>query len=206
MDELSKNLMNELSRKQKIRRLAESAIMITLSTILAEFAVFSLPYGGSVTLFSQLPMVIISYRYGIKWGAFTGLTMAVIQLLFGLENFSWVSGITAYLILIFADYIIAFGALGFGGMFRNKIKNQTVALTLGSIVVSLIRYACHFVSGATIWGGYAGEDTPVWLYSLTYNGSYMIPELIITAIGAVVVASIFDLTSPEVKVRERNKA
>ena len=196
--------MEKLTKKQKTRRLAESAIMLALSTILAEFAVFKLPYGGSVTLFSQLPMVVISYRYGVKWGAFTGLVMAVIQMLFGLENFTWVSGIVAYLILIFADYIVAFGVLGLGGMFKNKIKNQAVSLALGSIVVSLVRYVCHFISGVTIWSSYA-EGASVWEYSLTYNGSYMIPELIITAVGAVIVGSVFDLFSPEIKTLKHKK-
>lgn len=196
--------MEKLTKKQKTRRLAESAIMLALSTILAEFAVFKLPYGGSVTLFSQLPMVVISYRYGVKWGAFTGLVMAVIQMLFGLENFTWVSGIVAYLILIFADYIVAFGVLGLGGMFKNKIKNQAVSLALGSIVVSLVRYVCHFISGVTIWSTYA-EGASVWEYSLTYNGSYMIPELIITAVGAVIVGSVFDLSSPEIKTLKYKK-
>lgn len=190
------------TKQQKIRRLAESAVMLALSTVLAEFAVFKLPYGGSVTLFSQLPMIVVSYRYGIKWGSFTGLVMAVIQLLFGLENFTYVSGVLSYLILVFADYIIAFGVLGLGGMFRKKIKNQAVALAFGSTVVSLIRYACHFVSGATIWGDYA-EGLAVWKYSLTYNGTYMIPELIITVAGAVAVGLIFDLSSPELKVKKK---
>ena len=194
--------MENLTKKQKIRRLAESAIMLALSTILAEFAVFKLPYGGSVTLFSQLPLVIISYRYGIKWGSFTGLVMAGIQMIFGLENFSYVSGIWAYLILIFADYIVAFGVLGLGGMFKNKIRNQSVALALGSVVVSLIRFLCHFISGVTIWSSYA-EGTSVWAYSLTYNASYMLPELIITAIGAFSIASLFDLSSPEIKVKRK---
>lgn len=196
--------MEKLTKKQKTRRLAESAIMLALSTILAEFAVFKLPYGGSVTLFSQLPMVVISYRYGVKWGAFTGLVMAVIQMLFGLENFTWVSGIVAYLILIFADYIVAFGVLGLGGMFKNKIKNQAVSLALGSIVVSLVRYVCHFISGVTIWSSYA-EGVSVWEYSLTYNGSYMIPELIITAVGAAIVGSVFDLSSPEIRTLKHKK-
>lgn len=196
--------MEKLTKKQKIRRLAESAIMLALATILAEFAVFKLPYGGSVTLFSQLPLVVISYRYGIKWGSFTGLVMACIQMIFGLENFSYVSGIWAYLILIFADYIIAFGVLGLGGMFKNKTKSQSLELALGSIVVSLVRFLCHFISGVTIWSSYA-EDTSVWAYSLTYNASYMLPELIITAVGAVVIASLFDLTSPEIKVKNKSK-
>ena len=128
--------------------------------------------------------------------------MAGIQMIFGLENFSYVSGIGAYLILIFADYIVAFGVLGLGGMFKNKIRNQSVALALGSVVVSLIRFLCHFISGVTIWSSYA-EGTSVWAYSLTYNASYMLPELIITAIGAFGIASLFDLSSPEIKVKRK---
>lgn len=195
--------MKELNKQQKIRRLVESALMIALSTILAELAVIKFPYGGSVTVFSQLPVIIISYRYGMKWGAGTGLAMALIQMIFGLENFSYVSGIVAYLILLFGDYIIAFTALGLGGMFRNKIKNQALGLTLGSIVVTTVRFICHFITGVTIWGDYSNGASSVWIYSLTYNGGYMLPELIITAIGAFAVGSLFDLTSPEIKVKSK---
>ena len=198
--------METLTKKEKIRRLVESALMLALSTVLAELPVVPFPFGGSVTIFSQVPMVVVSYRYGIKWGAFTGLCMGVIQMLFGMGNFAYVSGIAAYLILAFADYIIAFGALGFGGMFRNKIKNPVVAIALGGAVVSVIRFICHFVSGVTIWGDYAEGAQAVWEYSLTYNAGYMVPELIITVVGCVVLASIFDLTSKEIKVKRRKKA
>ena len=74
----------ELTKKEKIRRLVESALMLALSTLLAEFAIIKFPFGGSVTIFSQVPMVFISYRYGIKWGAFAGLCMGIIQMLFGM--------------------------------------------------------------------------------------------------------------------------
>ncbi len=198
--------MKSLTKKEKIRRLVESALMLALSTLLAEFAIINFPFGGSVTIFSQVPMVFISYRYGIKWGAFTGLCMGVIQMLFGMGNFAYVSGISAYLILIFADYIIAFGALGFGGMFKNKIDNPAVALGLGGAVVSVIRFICHFISGVTIWGDYAEGAQAVWEYSLTYNAGYMLPELIITVVGCVVIASIFDLSSPEIKIRKGKRA
>jgi thiamine transporter len=197
--------MNKTSKNNKIRRVAESAVMLALATVLSELAVFKLPYGGSVTLFSQVPMIVISYRYGIKWGAFSGLVMGVIQMFFGLGNFSYVSGIVAYLILIFADYIIAFGALGFGGMFRNRMKNDAVAMALGGGIVSVIRFICHFISGVTIWGDYSnGSMGAVW-YSLTYNGSYMIPELIITVIGCAVIGGIFDIKSAEIKAKISKK-
>ena len=197
--------MENLTKKQKTIRLVETAIMLAFSTILAELPVIEFPFGGSVTIFSQVPMVVVSYRYGVKWGAFAGLSMGLIQMLFGMGNFAYVSGLVAYLILIFADYIIAFGALGFSGMFKNKIKNPVLSIALGAAAVSLIRFLCHFISGVTIWGDYAEGAQAVWLYSLTYNAGYMVPETVITVVGCVVLASLFDLTSPAIKVRKREK-
>ena len=82
--------MNKSTKNQKIRKIAETAIMLALATILSELAVVKLPFGGSVTFFSQVPMIVISYRYGIKWGAFSGLVMGAIQMFFepdsGLER------------------------------------------------------------------------------------------------------------------------
>lgn len=197
--------MSNLTKKQKIRRIVETALMLALSTILAELAVVKFPFGGSVTIFSQVPMVVISYRYGVKWGIFSGLAMGVIQMLFGLGNFAYVSGIVAYLILILADYIIAFGALGLGGMFRNIVKNQPLSLALGGAVVSVIRFLCHYISGVTIWGDYTNGAKEVWLYSLEYNGGYMLPELVITVVGCVVLGAVFDLKSPDLKILKSKK-
>lgn len=186
-----------------IQMLAESAIMLALSVALNELTPIQFPFGGSVTFFSQLPILIIGYRYGIGQGLLTGFTMGIVEMLFGLKNFSYVTGIGSYLILIFADYIVAFSVLGLGAMFKKKIKNQALALASAGAVVSVLRFICHFISGVTIWSGYA-EDTPVLVYSLTYNGGYMLPELILTVIGALAVGSIFDLTSP--KIRPLRKA
>lgn len=186
-----------------IQMLAESAIMLALSVALNELTPIQFPFGGSVTFFSQLPILIIGYRYGIGQGLLTGFTMGIVEMLFGLKNFSYVTGIGSYLILIFADYIVAFSVLGLGAMFKKKIKNQALALASAGAVVSVLRFICHFISGVTIWSGYA-EDTPVLIYSLTYNGGYMLPELILTVIGALAVGSLFDLTSP--KIRPLRKA
>ena len=197
--------MTNLTKKQKNRRLAESALMLALATILSELAVFSLPFGGSVTLFSQVPIILVSYRYGVKWGLTTGLAMSIIQLIFGIQNFSYVSGMTAFLILALCDYLIAFSALGLGGMFKFKIKNDILAISLGGVVVTVIRFICHFISGATIWKEYA-EGAPVLEYSFTYNASYMLPELIITVVGLVILAGIFDLNSIELKTKINKKS
>ena len=196
--------MQENRRISSIQKLAECGIMLALAVVLNEFTPFKLPFGGSVTFFAQLPIVVISYRHGLKWGLLTGFTMGVIEMLFGLENFSYVTGIAAYLILIFADYVIAFSALGLGGIFRKSIQNQALSLAAGGALVSVIRFVCHFVSGVTIWGGYA-EDTPVAIYSLTYNGSYMLPELIITVIGALVLGSLLDFRYERIRSLRRSK-
>ena len=195
----------ELSKKQKTKRLCETALMLALSVVLAEFAVIKLPYGGSVTLFSQLPVLLISYRFGIKWGMGAGLTLAVSQMLFGFENFSYVSGVAAYFILVLFDYVIAFTVLGAGGIFRRFFKNQTAALCTGAAVVSAVRFICHFISGVTIWQAYAG-DLPVWKYSLVYNGGFMLPELIITVAGVAGVSLLFELGGENVRIRNRANA
>ncbi len=196
--------MNDKKKIPTIQMLAESAIMLALSVVLNEFTPIKFPFGGSVTFFSQLPILVIGYRYGIKQGLFTGLAMGVIEMLFGLKNFSYVTGIKGYLILVLADYIIAFSVLGLGAMFKKKIKNQALSLASAGAVVSVLRFICHYISGVTIWSGYA-EDQPVWLYSLTYNGGYMLPELILTVVGALAVGSLLDLDSPKIKPLKHQK-
>lgn len=191
-----------MTKKQKIRRLVESAVMIALSTGLTLLPVIEFPFGGSVTVFSQVPIILIAFRYGTLWGAETGLVHGLIQMLFGLSNFSYVSGFGAYLVLIFADYVVAFAALSLGGAFKKLIKNQTVSIAVGAALASLVRYLCHFISGVTIWRASAG-DLPVWKYSLEYNGAYMLPELIITVVGVVIISLLFDITSENMRPRKR---
>ncbi len=184
----------------KTLRLTETAIMIAIAVILNELSVIKFPFGGSVTVFSQVPIVVLAYRYGTPWGLLSGVVMGIIQMIFGLKNFSYVTGIAAYLILALTDYLVAFGFLGFGGVFGNKIKNQSLALACGSALVSVLRLACHFISGIIIWKDYAPSNTikAIVKYSSEYNASYMIPELIVTVIGAVAIGKVFDLTSANI--------
>ncbi|MCH5317365.1 MAG: energy-coupled thiamine transporter ThiT [Eubacterium sp.] len=176
------------------RRLTETAVMIALATALSYVTIFKAPMGGSITLFSQVPIVIIGYRYGLKWGAVTGVIHGILQMLLqGLGNFAYVKGIVAYLILIFADYVLAFASLGIGGaLFKKAIKNQTASLALGAFVASLLRFICHFVSGVTIWGEYADGWQSVWAYSFGYNGFYMLFECIITVVAVVGLSFVLD--------------
>lgn len=184
----------------KIQIIAESAIMIALS--IALFAVSdAIPwpfiYGGGFSLFGQVPIIIVSYRHGIKNGLVASTALALFEMIMGFKNFSHVNGIVAWLVVALADYLIAFGCLGLGGIFKNKIKNQTAALVTGGISVCIIRFLCHFISGVTIWKGYTPENMLVGVYSLVYNGSYMLIETIITVIGLVAVSAVFNFKKKE---------
>lgn len=190
------------------RKLTETAIMLALAVLLSYVTVFQAPMGGSITAFSQVPIVLIGYRYGLKWGAGTGVIYGVLEMLLqGLGNFAYVKGFAAYLILILADYVVAFMVLGIGGaIFRKVIKNQTLALALGGAVASLLRFVCHFISGVTIWGEYADGWKSVWAYSFGYNGYYMLFEGILTVIGVVVLSLVLDFNSPNLIRKRKVKA
>ena len=184
---MSKNLTS----KQVTKRLVVSAIFIAMSVVLNILTPIKFPFGGSVTVFSMVPLALLGYTYGPLWGMTCGAVMGVLNMLIdGMGNFAYVSGILAYIILIFADYFVAFAVLGLSGIFKNKIKNQSVAFGLGAGLACVLRFICHFISGVTIWADYAKGWSGVWIYSLTYNGSYMLPELIITVIGCVAVVNI----------------
>ena len=183
-------------RAAKTRVLTESAILVALS--IAIFTVSDLlpwpfVYGGSFSLFGQVPIIIVSYRHGIKNGLAASTVLAIFEMIIGYRNFTYVAGILAYLIVAFADYIVAFGCLGLGGMFCGKIGKQSAELVLGGITVSVIRFICHFISGVTIWTGYCPEGMAIATYSFFYNGSYMAIELVLTVIGLLAVSKMFKL-------------
>ena len=83
--------------------------------------------------------------------------------------------------VIMLDYVIAFTALGLAGFFVKLMGNKPWAIPISGTIVTTIRYAMHVLSGLLIWGAFADTDC-VPLYALIYNGSYMIPEIIITTV------------------------
>lgn len=205
------------------RRLVESGLMIALATILSMLKIYQLPWGGSVTLCSMLPMILLSYRYGVRWGTFSAFVYAVLQgilgavdgtfsmVALGAEEGLVVSGVfvvpywLAVVGILLLDYIIAFTVLGLGGMFKNG-ENQSLALIKGTLLACAARYLVHVLSGFLFFGTFAswffgevgafGEymmgtfsgNLLFFLYSLIYNGCYLIPETILTAIAAYFLA------------------
>ncbi len=176
----------------KIRILTECAIMVAFSTVLSMITLGSLPAGGSITLASMLPVVIVSYRHGLKWGVGTSLTVSMIQLLLGLSNFSYFTTWYSIVVLALLDYVVAFFVYGLSGIFKPLVKNQGSAMVLGAFSASLLRYICHVISGATIWAGVSIPDTAIMLYSLSYNATYMLPDTIILCLVTAYIGSMID--------------
>ncbi len=179
------------STKTNTRAMVECALMIAVGTVLAQIKIFEMPFGGSVTLISMLPFILVSFRHGLKWGLLTGFVNSLLQMLLGF--YAPPAGtITAIIGMILLDYILAFTLLGTACIFAKPFKNYIVGVIVGTASVCFIRFICSFLSGALIWGSYQSSyewaaGLSVWEYSFIYNGSYMLPELILTTVAACLV-------------------
>ena len=154
-------------KKLSARQLAFSAVAMTLAVITSIFTVYELPFGGSITLFRMFFICLIGYLYGTKVGIITGAAYGILD--FILKPYA----IT--LIQPLLDYPIAFGCLGLAGVF-SKSKYGIIK---GYIIGVAGRYICHVLTGIIYFHEYAGGKN-VLFYSLTYNGSYIVPEAILT--------------------------
>ena len=177
----------ETKRKQNLVAVIVSALFIALSTVLSELIPsISLPFGGSITVFSMVPVCLIGIMFGLRVGLLANLAYGVIQLIFGAGNLAYGTWWGAVVAIILFDYIVAYGVLGFSGIFGKIIKNKLVAAVLGVLFVCLLRYICHFITGITVWREIANLWEAIW-FSITYNGTYMIPEIIITPLGVGII-------------------
>lgn len=170
------------------RRLVESAVMLAIGTVLSVLT-FSMPwaFGGGITFCSMLPLVIIAHRYGTRWGLFTAFAYSVLQLLLGISNVQYAPDFITAIGIILLDYTIAFTVIGLSACFNGIIKNRLLSIAMGIVFTFALRFVCHFISGWIIWDALWPNEME-WAspyYSLVYNGSYMLPELIITAVVAL---------------------
>lgn len=158
-----------LLRTKKIkfntRLLAFMAITIALSTVLGTISVYKMPQGGSVTLGSMVPILILTFIYGPEVGFLTGFVYGLINLITG--------PYIMHPIQVLLDYPLPFMLLGTAGYFKNNY--------VGSAVAIFARFVCHLLSGVVFFASFAGDQNPL-IYSIIYNGSYLLPELIITVL------------------------
>ena len=179
-----RNNENRYSSFTAVRTLTESALLIAVASVLSIFALFKLPNGGSVTIGSMIPIILISMKYPLDWSLTAAFVYSLIQMIQGFYP-PPVENIYYYTLMVLLDYVVAFSVLCLAGpLYRkfSKIWSARVSMMTAAISCFVLRFICHFLSGIIIWGYYAGENQPVWLYSLLYNGSYMLCECLISGV------------------------
>jgi thiamine transporter len=152
----------------RIKIFAEAIVFIALSAALNSIKLYQLPYGGSVTLAGMVPILWLSLRRGPAIGTYAGIVLGLVVMI--IEPYLY------YPAQILLDYPIAFGALGLAGFFK---KRPVVGVGVGM----LGRFVSHFISGVFFFYMYAKDWNmdPV-TYSIVYNGSYLLPEFIVSAV------------------------
>ena len=213
----------------KTKRITESAMLIAVAIVLELISKLFIPeqaFGGQITVVSMLPIVLISYRHGIKWGLVASFTYALLEMALGAKTvgaaflpgfFGDGAMIGSAIIMCLLDYIFAYTMLALGGVFRNSVKNPGLSLMCGSLVALGARFACHILSGYILFASWAEwyftqEGFPAWgaalvaelspealgwVYSAVYNGMYMVPEMIFTALAALLIARVPRIVTKE---------
>ena len=181
-------------KRNSTKKLVEDSVMLATAAILSLCSLQLWTAGGKVTLFSMLPLCIISIKNGLKHGITTAFAYSLFELYLGICNglIGWCVTPLMLILSIFFDYILAFTVIGLAGLFREKGYFYEL---LGIILVMFLRFTVHFFSGIFIWKSvgelFKGFSTDsVIIFSLLYNGSFMLPELIITVIAAAVLLRI----------------
>lgn len=166
---------------KRLLMLVEIAIFAGIGIVLDTLSFSLWAQGGSIS-FVMLPILMMAIRWGLWQGVITGLLIGVLQMLLGGYIFHWAQALL--------DYVVAFSVVGLAGVFRKQIiqaakdlhkKTMVIYIVLGIILGGLLRYAAHALAGAVFFSEYAGDQN-VWVYTIVYNGSYMIPAIILTAI------------------------
>ena len=169
----------------RIRALCEGAILLALAIVLnmlSKSLFANLPQGGSISL-AMFPLLLIAHRWGWGSGLLAGFCYGLLDMLLdGGYAWGWQS--------ILLDYLVAYTALGLGGFFKGKAWGIFPCVAIGS----LGRFAVHYFSGVTLYKiieptGIEGLEglgvfTNPHVYSIVYNGVYMLPNMLIAMVIA----------------------
>lgn len=184
-----------MRESQRLVSLVEVALMAAIAIVFNQMTPYKLPNGGSITL-TMFPIAVVAFRRGIKPGLMCGLLTGILLMIFG--------GVIVHPVQALLDYPIAFAALGLAGWIHLREdqtrKEQLWLVSLGLFVAGLVRFLAHYASGIVFFSEYA-KGQPVALYSLLYNASYMIPEVLIT----LVVCGGVCWTAPQLLTRRKRR-
>lgn len=164
-------LLSGKKQKTSTKTMVVSALLVGLSIVLTRITIYSLPQGGSVSLFGMLPIVICAYFFGTRRAVMCGMCVGMIDLIF--------KPYVIHPIQLLLDYPLAFGAIGFAGLIFMAKKDGLIPAYLFGV---LCRYICAVISGVVFFGAYAPEGFSALTWSLWYNVLY----LAIEAAGTVI--------------------
>lgn len=172
-------------KQSNIRKLTVSAILIALAAVLSLIKIWSNPWGGSVTLLSMVPIVLISVMCGTRWGLFSSFVYALVQIGIDIAGMmGWGMDVRMWIGAIVFDYIVAYTAVGLAGVFRKK---GIIGICIGTVLALVVRFISHFISGYIFFDVWMPENfSHPAVYSVIYNGTYMLPELITTALAVFI--------------------
>lgn len=178
---------------KKIRILCECALLLALGIVLSCIELYKMPMGGGITVVSMLPVLLAGTRHGPRWGLCVSVLAAAFQLIQALVQgnvFPYVQSGFAIIACVLFDYVVPFGALGLSGLTSSARKNRKWVILGTYAVLIFVRFVCHFITGVVIWGQWAPEGMGKYLYSLLYNGGYMLGEFILTLAVTALLLSI----------------
>lgn len=184
--------MKAPAQMSKTAILVEGALMISVAYVLSMIPFIQLPWGGDITMFSTLPLIVMSLRHSTKWGVGTAAIYSLLQLMQGMGNVVAVPAKTLGTMVLCAllDYVLAYTVIGFTGAIARRAGPTTKGLAAGIITTGLARYFFSFLSGFLLWGQWAWDGWPVWLYSLAYNAAWSLPDTFIVLVAALLLSRV----------------
>ena len=157
-------VMRTNEKKNDVSVLVKTSILLAIAFVLNHIILLKMPQGGSITAFSMFAIFLAAYLFGPRQGILAGMAYGLLDL--DLNPYA------VHPMQIFLDYPLAFGAIGIGGLLRNK----KFGIITGYLLGVLGRYLVVVLSGIIFWGGYAAEGFNTVTWSFFYNMTYMLPE------------------------------
>ena len=181
------------SNKEKILTITCGGVCLALAFVLSRIVLFEMPMGGSVTPASCLPIVVFGMAFGPVWGFAAAFIFSLLQLIGG-----WL--VTPFQVLL--DYTLGYTMLGIAGFagikaaerqaISNPLKRFRSANLVKAVIFTVLAYAarwfCSVLSGVIFYAEYAAEAgyDNAWIYSMVYNGGFLIFDLTICLAALVV--------------------
>ncbi len=172
------------------RDLAYGSVCLALSFALSLVGL-SLPFGGTITFASLLPISVYCHYAGFR----KCVPFCLVYMLLNLLQHPWIVSVWSALL----DYIIPYMALSAVGLFpyRKDVSGtgagtelkKNLGYFIGMTTYILIRFPSHVLSGILFWDYSAEYGMTSLGYSLAYNSFCLIDWLIVIIVSVPILAS-----------------